>query len=312
MSASPGSAVFAAVDWGTSSLRVWLLGPDGTVLGERRSREGMQVAAETGFRAILEDHLRALDASSGLPVVICGMAGARQGWVEAPYVETPASFDELASGAIAVEGLTREVRILPGVAQKAGGRPDVMRGEETIVVGLAGGSDALVCLPGTHSKWVDVRERRIMGFSTFMTGETYALLAGHSILRHAIDGDVDILSERDAFAAGIEASIKAPDLTLNRLFALRAAGLLGAAGTAESAARLSGLVIGLELAGARRLHPGSETVRLAASGVMLDLYSTALGVAGFSYEAADADEAVRRGLFAAGRQLFPELAASAR
>ena len=311
MSASSG-AVVAAVDWGTSSLRVWLLGPGGEVLGERRSREGMQVAAETGFAPILESHLAALGADPALPAIVCGMAGARQGWVEAPYAETPASIDDLAAGAILVEGLAREVRILPGVAQKTGGRPDVMRGEETIVMGLAGDADALVCLPGTHSKWVAVRDREITGFSTFMTGETYALFAGQSILRHAVDADADILSERDTFAAGVEASLRAPDLTLNRLFALRAAGLFGAAGAAETTARLSGLVIGLEMAGARRLHPGSETVRLATSGIMLDLYSAALTVAGFSFEVADADEAVRRGLFAAARPVFSDPAASVR
>lgn len=162
---SPKDAVCAAVDWGTSSLRIWLLGPDGAVLGERRSREGMQVAAETGFAAILEGHLEALGADPALPAIVCGMAGARQGWVEAPYAETPASPGDLATGAIPIEGLSREVRILPGVAQKAGGRPDVMRGEETIVLGLAAESDAIVCLPGTHSKWVSVEGGRITGLS---------------------------------------------------------------------------------------------------------------------------------------------------
>ena len=186
------------------------------------------------------------------------MAGARQGWVEAPYAETPASPGDLAAGAIRVEGLTRDVRILPGVAQKAGGRPDVMRGEETIVLGLAAEADAIVCLPGTHSKWVAVEGGRITGFSTFMTGEVFALLAGQSILRHAVEAGLDVLAERDAFASGVEAEFEAPELVLNRLFALRAAGLLGGAGAAETTARLSGLVIGLEMAGARRLHPGSE------------------------------------------------------
>lgn len=303
MSAASGAA-FAAVDWGTSSLRIWLLGPDGEVLGERRSREGMQVAAETGFAPILDAHLQALGAAPDLPAIVCGMAGARQGWVEAPYAETPASPDDLAAGAIVVEGLSRDVRILPGVAQKTGGRPDVMRGEETIVLGLAGDKDAVVCLPGTHSKWVALADGRISAFSTFMTGEVYALLAGQSILRHAVDTELDVLAERDAFAAGVEASLQSPDLTLNRLFALRAAGLLGGAGAAEATARLSGLVIGLEMAGARRLHPGPERILLASSGTMLDLYAAALGVAGFDFEVADADAAVRRGLFAAARQVL--------
>ncbi|KAB0680739.1 2-dehydro-3-deoxygalactonokinase [Aureimonas leprariae] len=301
---SNGGAPFcAAADWGTSSFRLWLLAGDGTVLGEKRSREGMQSAvAAGGFSAVLETHLASLGAPVDLPVIVCGMAGARQGWVEVPYADAPAALAEIAGKATPVPGLARDVRILPGVAQRDAARPDVMRGEETQVMGL--GRDGLICLPGTHSKWVSVADGRIEAFSTFMTGEIFALLAGQSILRHTVGENHDALAHRDAFTEAVEASARQPEALLNRLFSLRAGGLLGTAASEEAAARLSGYLIGSEIAGARAALPESRSVILAASGPLADLYAVALAAGGFTVETADADTAVREGLLAAAHQCF--------
>ena len=305
----------AAVDWGTTSLRVWLLGTDGTVLGERRSREGMQSAAKPGFHTVLEQHLTALKAPADLPVIVCGMAGSRQGWVEAPYVAAPASFDAIAGGAIRVPGIERDVRILPGVAQRPGvanprlasndlpSGPDVIRGEETQVMGLGLVPGSLLCLPGTHSKWISVGDRRIDGFSTFMTGELFQLLSTQSILRHTIDTEADVLAEKNSFVGGVEAGHAAPALVLNRLFSLRADGLFGSRSPAKALARLSGLLLGCEIAGAATLYPSRSAV-LAASGPLFDLYRLALDTAGWSIIVSDADEAVRKGLMAGALQCF--------
>ena len=303
---TPDNAYCAAVDWGTSGFRLWLVDVKGEILGERRSREGMQVAAAgAGFEPILEAHLSALNAPADLPVIICGMAGARQGWIEAPYVDAPADLAAITRGAIRVPGITRDVRILPGVAQRPdanGIGADVIRGEETQVMGL--GLEGLLCLPGTHSKWVEAGSGRISGFSTFMTGEMFALLSEQSILRHSIDPASDVLAERAAFLAGLSASLGAPAAILNRLFSLRASGLFGDSTPAEARSRLSGLVIGLEIAGAQALYPDRSTVALAASGPLRDLYLLALAEAGFTTSEADADAAVRKGLLAAARYCF--------
>lgn len=315
----PVAAFCAAVDWGTSSFRLWLLDRDGAVLGERRSREGMQAAAEPGFTHVLESHLAALGAPAALPVIVCGMAGARQGWIEAPYVDAPADLSAIVRGTIRVPGIARDVRILPGVAQRAPDRrganivggADVMRGEETQVMGF-GGSDTLLCLPGTHSKWVRLHGRKIEGFSTFMTGEVFALLAGQSILRHSVGTGADALGEPDAFACGVEASLSAPAMILNRLFSLRADALFGQNTPDRAFARLSGLVVGLEMAGARDAHPQDRNVVLMASGPLHVLYRKALALAGFVVIEADAEEAVRRGLFAAARHSFNPAEAPAR
>ena len=150
-------AAYVAVDWGTSSFRLWLVDRTGNVLGERRSHEGMMAAGKLGFPTVLQSHLDAVGAAPGLPVVVCGMAGARGGWVEAGYVDTPARLASIPEHAVAVPGQDRDIRILPGIAQRDPKAPDVMRGEETQLLGVLGvdaADDVVVCMPGTHSKWV--------------------------------------------------------------------------------------------------------------------------------------------------------------
>ena len=107
-------AAYVAVDWGTSSFRLWLVDRAGNVLGERRSHEGMMAAGKLGFATVLQSHLEAVDAAPGLPVIVCGMAGARQGWVEAGYVDTPARLASILEHAVPVPGQDRDIRILPG------------------------------------------------------------------------------------------------------------------------------------------------------------------------------------------------------
>ncbi|MGY4482551.1 2-keto-3-deoxy-galactonokinase [Bradyrhizobium sp. LM3.2] len=146
---------YVAVDWGTSSFRLWLIDRAGKVLTERRSDEGMLAAAKAGFPAVLQSHLAAVEAPDHLPVLVCGMAGARTGWVEAGYVDTPAPLSAVLKQAARVPGETRDIRILPGIAQRDTKAPDVMRGEETQLLGALGldtAGEALVCMPGTHSK----------------------------------------------------------------------------------------------------------------------------------------------------------------
>jgi hypothetical protein len=151
-----------AVDWGTSSFRLWLMSADGTVLAEHRSHEGMNEVADRGFETILEGHLRGLSAPKGLPVVICGMAGSRQGWVEAGYLDTPADVAAIGENATRIPGTSREIIIIPGLSVRSLNEPDVMRGEETQLLGAclempAGGR---YCMPGTHSKWVTMKGLR--------------------------------------------------------------------------------------------------------------------------------------------------------
>ncbi|WP_102959975.1 2-dehydro-3-deoxygalactonokinase [Mangrovicella endophytica] len=301
------SAPYVAVDWGTSSFRLWLLGPDGSVLAESRGDEGMTVSAATsGFPAVLAKHLAAVEAPDRLPVVICGMAGARQGWREAGYVETPAPLAALFDAAIAFEDGARAVRILPGIAQRQAGRPDVMRGEETQLAGAlstGAGGDGLICLPGTHSKWASIADGTVTGFSTFMTGETFALFSRHSILSHTIDAAADTDPQGEAFRNAVIAGFREPQRLLNALFAIRAGGLLGVSDAKDAGATLSGLLIGQEIAGALGDRPNTA-VTLVASGRMARLYDSALTACGITAGIVDADAAVRAGLFAAAQRFW--------
>ena len=303
--ASKAPAV-AAVDWGTTRMRVWLVDEAGKVLAERRGDDGLITAQQKGFSTILESHLAAMGAPEALPVIICGMAGSRQGWLEAPYVTTPSPIDAILAGAAKVPGELRDVRIVPGLAQRQADAPDVMRGEETQLAGagLPAKGRQLVCMPGTHSKWVLVEDGTVAGFGTWPTGELFSVLAAHSILRHSLgEQPKPVTSDNPFFQDWCRQALAEGGDVTSRLFSIRAAGLLQDLKPDDAAACLSGLLIGGEIASAnRRYGANTAPVVLVASGALGTLYTEALGLAGLAVRAVDADEAVRAGLVEAARE----------
>ncbi|MBB6468016.1 2-dehydro-3-deoxygalactonokinase [Aminobacter lissarensis] len=303
MSATP---VIVAIDWGTTRMRAWLLDAEGAALAEHRSDEGLTTAQKTGFEPILERCLVALHAPDGLPVIICGMAGARQGWIEAPYVDVPSSIAAILRGAVRVPYAGRDTRIVPGLAQRRAEAPDVMRGEETQLAGskLDAAGRHLVCMPGTHSKWVVIDSGAVEAFLTWPTGELFALLTSHSILRHSIGEQPHAVSaENPVFATACEIALAEGGDFASRLFSIRAGSLLHGLTPEDAAATLSGLMIGSEVASARRQFlPTDRSVTLAASGTLATLYRRVFNIAGLEVRDIDADAAVRIGLFEAARQ----------
>ena len=266
-----------AVDWGTSRMRARRVGLDG-VRGEAEPGPGMAALEPPDYEPAL---LRAVepwlpaDRPDGAPPVtalVCGMAGARGGWREAPYRPVPARLDGLLAHAVGppVWDPRLRVRIVPGLA-KPGARPDVMRGEETQLLGFLrreGLRDALVIMPGTHSKRVTLRDGAVRDFSTAMTGELHALLRG-STLAPALEDAWDA----EAFARGLEEAEAANGAVLPLLFSLRAGLLLGQSAADEGLARLSGLLIGAELLD---LAGGEGTVHLIGEGALVERYGDAL------------------------------------
>jgi 2-dehydro-3-deoxygalactonokinase len=296
----------AAIDWGTSTFRLWLLDADGNVLDERRSEDGLQsMGGKEGFPGVMESHLAEVGAPDGLPVIVCGMAGSRQGWVEARYLDTPAPLDRVIESAVRVEGISRDVRILPGVAQRDPAHPDVIRGEETQLLGALalGIEDGFFCMPGTHSKWVALKAGTLEAFATYMTGEMFGLLARQSILAHAID-DTKVKPDDADFLAAVEAGIARPADIANRVFEIRPSQLLGFAAAGSGAARLSGALIGTEIAGARARFGRLGHVHLIASGSLSKLYARALEATGSAVDVLDADVVVRGGLHAAALRFW--------
>jgi 2-dehydro-3-deoxygalactonokinase len=291
-----------AVDWGTSNLRAWAMSGDLPVEA-RASDRGMgslTPAEYSGALAELTEGWRS--PGRRLPTLVCGMAGARQGWVEAPYLPVPVAPGT--EGAVTppgeVSGL--DVRILPGLSQDKP-RWDVMRGEETQIAGvlrLSPGFAGTVCLPGTHCKWAAVQDGLVAGFQTFMTGEIFALLSRQSVLRHGMAAEG---LDEAAFAAGLEEGMATEGRVWADLFALRAAGLLAGMTPEAARGRLSGLLIGAELLATRSWWLGRR-VAVVGEGSLARLYVKALAGQGVAAETIDVGAAVRAGLAAARSALF--------
>lgn len=297
---------YVAVDWGTSSFRLWLVDRAGQVLAERRSGEGMLAAAKAGFPPVLQSHLAAVEAPDHVPVLVCGMAGAKTGWVEAGYVDTPAPLAAILKQAARVPGEARDIRILPGIAQRDARAPDVMRGEETQLLGALGleaAGEALVCMPGTHSKWVRVKAGTVAQFSTFMTGELFSAVSRETILSLAVAG-AEEAEDVASFKAAVVAAYEAPAFVANLLFGARSRQLLFGGTPAAARETLSGTLIGAELAAGLSGIVPKASVTLIASGRLAKLYRFAFEALSVAVQPIDADEAVRRGLSMAAAAIW--------
>jgi 2-dehydro-3-deoxygalactonokinase len=280
------------VDWGTSSFRAYRFGQDGGVAEAHRAAAGILAVADGRFEDVLRREIGPWLAG-GADVYLSGMITSRNGWVETPYVETPAVLADLSAGAVRREIAGRvRLSLLPGVCQRRP-TPDVMRGEEIQVFGAFGPDESGVAvLPGTHSKWVQVERGRIAGFRSFMTGEVFAVMRQHSILGRLIP-DGEAAGRPEAFLAGVRAAadVGSPGL-LGDLFSARSGVLLGAFPAEDVADRLSGLIIGHEIAGAARLGWTRGEVRLIGDAALCARYATALDASGVAHGMAREDAAV--------------------
>ncbi len=230
------------VDWGSSNLRVMRIAPGGGVLDRRADPRGAVGLAPGDFPGVLEavagDWL-----ADGAPTLVCGMAGARQGWVEVPYCPCPAGIADIAARLVRPDP-ARPVAIAPGVAFSPGGvLTDVMRGEETQALGLA--ADGLVVAPGTHSKWITLDAGRILAVQTCMTGELFAALRKATMLGVGMGAPG---RDADAFRRGVGRGLEDRNLAA-ALFSVRVESLAGRLESAGAADYLSGLLIGAEIAG---------------------------------------------------------------
>src|SRR5205085_2264264 len=223
----------------------------------------------------------ALDAMIGhwdtkLPAILSGMVGSRQGWREAPYAHCPAATENIVGALARIEHPGRTIALVPGVFCENGGMPDVMRGEETQILGAlepAKTDGGLFLLPGTHSKWAGATQGWITSFRTFMTGEVFGALKDHTILGRLIrDGAPDA----EAFSRGVTegAALGSAGALLNRLFATRTYGLTDQLADTALSDYLSGLLIGAEVAEAMR--ETTSAVTIIASAALAQRYTDAL------------------------------------
>lgn len=268
-----------AVDWGTSSLRLYRLDDNGHVCERRRSERGLQASAAQ-FEAVLAEEITGWDDPL---LILSGMVGSRNGWHEVPYLPCPAGIDDLAAALVPLQASAlagRRLWIVPGVSDTGSEAvPDVMRGEETQLAALLAvlprGNHA-VCLPGTHSKWVSIADGQVRRLTTAMTGELYAVLRNHSLLGKLMPED-DSRFDAWAFESGLKRSRQTGGL-LHHLFGVRTLGLFNQMEASALPSYLSGLLIGHEIlaSGVLEHTPRLSQVHLIGNDRLLALYAQAL------------------------------------
>lgn len=285
-------ASFVAVDWGTTRMRATLVDRAGHILGRAASDSGVQSVPQGGYEAALEDACGPWFSAHGdLPILMAGMVGSRNGWVEVPYVAPPCGSAELGRAVRRVSAAARAVFIVPGVdCRSDDGSYDVMRGEETQAFG-SGVRDGLVCLPGTHSKWVEMAGGRIIRFVTFATGELYAALTQSFVGRLAAEPE-----DRTAGSALGERIARLPGGLTRGMFQARAQVLAGNISGHAVRPFLSALLIETEAAGARALFGAGAPVTLVAAEPQLGHYRAILARHGFEVTTEAPEDATLRGL----------------
>jgi 2-dehydro-3-deoxygalactonokinase len=274
------ATALVGIDWGTSAARAYRFDAGGQVVERRDLPIGIRHVRDGRFDAALAKLIAGWDIR--VPRIASGMIGSRQGWVEAPYVECPASLTALGDRLVRVPH--NELAIVPGVVtHDAAGIADVMRGEETQLLGAVGRDErVLAVLPGTHSKWARVEHGRVVDFTTFMTGELFGVLIDHSMLGR-LAGHEPGRFVRDAFSRGVARGLAHGEL-LHDLFGARTLALTGALRSEEVADWLSGLLIGREVGAARawaqRSGVDASHVRVIGADALADRYELALSDAG--------------------------------
>jgi 2-dehydro-3-deoxygalactonokinase len=295
------SPAYIAGDWGTSHLRLFLCARDGEVLD---SREGAGAAQSRGrfpeiFDGLVADWNR---TSTPLPAVLCGMAGSTFGWVETPYLLCP---EELGNVAGSLTQARDRVFIVPGLkCANPLGAPDVLRGEETQVLGALSLTPALqrgrhlLCLPGTHTKWISVLDGVVIEFLTVPTGELFRLLCDHSVLVREAATTVEHLATE--FERGLVEAVKHRSVpVLHRLFQSRSLRIDQQLSAQGAASWTSGLLIGTDVGGALPLfdsHSPDAPVYVVGAPALTTLYSTALARHGRSAGVIDGNAASLAGL----------------
>lgn len=290
-----------AVDWGTSNIRAWGVDAAGRVLFTRSANEGMGRLTKDEYPRVL-DALLSPDVSANiapLDVLICGMAGAKQGWLEAPYLDVPADLRQLASHSVVppTSSLT-SARILPGLCQRQTGAEDVMRGEETQLLGLAAlmpGFSGPVCMPGTHCKWVELNAHRVERFVTAMTGELFDVLSRHTVLRHSLGNERDGTDHAEGLDAGLAAGIAEPQKLTALLFKVRSGSLLSGRKPGWCAGFLSGLLVGADIGGQREWI-GKAEIPIVGDPGLCQLYARGLRMVGALERIVDVTQVVLMGL----------------
>ena len=292
-----------AADWGTSNLRIWGIDHRGQVIDTINNGKGMSSLIPSEFEPYLISLIESWlpkEGNAKCPIIICGMAGAKTGWKEAAYLKAPCPpINKKKIIQVETEDQRISVSIVPGIMQTS--PPDVMRGEETQIAGYLSKNpdfDGIICLPGTHTKWAHISANEIVSFKTFMTGEIFLSLSERSILKTSVQSnDFDSTSFLEAF----EDTYSNPALLSSMLFGLRAADLLENTSTKFLKSKLSGYLIGCELAGAKSYWLGQNIIMIGNNDLCI-LYQKALKKLGINTTIESTQNVTLNGL----KQVIPD------
>lgn len=285
------------LDWGTTSFRAYRIGEGGAILEKRETLDGILQAIGGDFSAVVGIQIGDwLGEEAAAPILASGMIGSKQGWLEVAYVDCPAGLGDVAAGIEQLEAFERVIHFVPGLTVRGADQiPDVMRGEETQIFGILEGADdgGRVVMPGSHSKWVEVRGGKIVDFATFMTGEVFAALCQHTILNKTMAAGAH---DREAFLRGADYGLNTDASSgglLKRLFSARTLSLFDELTPEQAPDYLSGLMIGCEVREALAMSPGEGPVYVVGSSDLATLYGVVLELAGLQAVTAPEDSAAR-------------------
>ena len=263
------SEKWIAVDWGTSFFRAYLIENE-EVVNAVKTNDGMKFVQNNNFEEILVKLIDPwLDYNYKTEVLASGMVGSKQGWIKAPYQKTPCSLHNIDFISPSVKDKRFSLKIFSGISQS--NKPDVMRGEETQIAGFLYDNpnfNGSICLPGTHSKWVQIENGHIINFKTFMTGELFEIISKNSVLIHSVTSDKILKNE---LMKAVYEIFKEPEVFGNALFQLRADDLLNSRGSEIYKSKLSGYLLGLELLGSLGFWEKKDIV-LIGKADLIELY----------------------------------------
>ena len=258
-----------AVDWGTTSFRAYLM-VNNDVLENVETNDGMKFVQNQHFENTLVSLIEPwLDHKHKIEILASGMVGSKQGWIEAPYQKTPCNLNNIEFISPSVKDNRFSLKIFSGVSQH--NTPDVMRGEETQIAGFLYDNpnfNGSICLPGTHSKWVNIENGNIINFKTFMTGELFEIISKNSILIHSVTSNKVLKNE---LKMAVDEIFKNPEIFGNALFQLRADDLINSKGSKVYKSKLSGYLLGLELVGSLELWKKKDVI-LIGNPDLTELY----------------------------------------
>ena len=296
-------AKWIAADWGSTHMRAWAIGEKDKVLAFRESNEGMKDLQQNEFEPVLLRLIESwLDDTKVTTVMACGMVGARQGWVETPYLKTPCvpiDNNQLTTANTLDKRI--KVHLVPGVMQNH--PADIMRGEETQIAGFINKNKdfkGVVCLPGTHTKWVNINEGKITSFKTFMTGELFGVILNHTLVTHSTSYKG---WNQSSFEEGIHEGFNNPGLIASNLFSLRSESIINNLGRDQARSILSGLLLGVELNGSQSYWK-DNSVTLIGSELLSNIYFQGLTILGGQSHLFNVETATLSGLSSAYKEIL--------